>query len=222
MVAGNGSAMVYAEPAAARPQRWPIERLRSPSSFDGGRDLVAALLREPAVALLAAESEAGGIWVGSAHGSALLRRKGDQIAYQPTFGDPLRLGGGGCGSARDWLERTWNSPYPDAPFQLLDQFRSGRSGDLLVIANEGYDFRARFEIPEHREGHGSLIRIHMQTPIWSSVPVPEPPLRTTDLFPSMLHWLGVSIPDHLDGELVWKPRSPQSVVAPPREVALVD
>jgi hypothetical protein len=221
MVAGNGSAMVYAEPTAARPQRWPIQRLRGPASFDGGRDLVAALLREPAVALLAAESEAGGIWVGSAHGSALLRRRGGQIAYEPTFGDPLQLEGAWCGSARDWLERTWDSPYPDAPFQLLDQFRSGRSGDLLVIAHEGYDFRARFEIPEHREGHGSLIRVHMQTPIWSSVPAPGPPLRTTDLFPSMLHWLGVPIPENLDGELVWKPH-PHPVLASSPEVALVD
>jgi hypothetical protein len=222
MVAGNGSAMVYAEPTAARPQRWPIERLRGPDSFDGGRGLVAALLREPAVALLAAESEAGGIWVGSAHGSALLRPRGGQIAYQPTFGDPLRVGGAWCGSARDWLGRTWNHPYPDAPFQLLDQFRSGRSGDLLVIAHEGYDFRARFEIPEHREGHGSLIRAHMQTPVWSSVPAPAPPLRTADLFPSMLHWLGVPIPDHLDGQLVWKPQRAHPVLASFREVALID
>jgi type I phosphodiesterase/nucleotide pyrophosphatase len=222
MVAGNGSAMVYAEPTQSRRYRWPLERLRDPQSFGGAVDLVAALLAEPAVAVLAAESEAGGIWVGSAGGSALLRARGDRIAYEPSSGDPLRLGGAWSGSSRAWLERSWNSPYPDAPYHLLDQFRSRRSGDLLVIAHEGYDFRGRFEVPEHREGHGSLIRAHMQTPVWSSVPLPKPPLRTADLFPSMLHWLGVPIPGPLDGELVWQPHRSHPASASPREVALVE
>jgi hypothetical protein len=62
----------------------------------------------------------------------------------------------------------------------------------------------------------------MQTPIWSSVPAPAPPLRTADLFPSMLHWLGAPIPDHLDGELVWRPQQPHPVPISPRAVALVD
>jgi hypothetical protein len=222
MVAGNGSAMVYAQPTQSRRYRWPLERLRDPQSFGGAVDLVAALLAEPAVALLAAESEAGGIWVGSAGGTALLRARGDRIAYEPSSGDPLRLGGAWSGSSRAWLERSWNSPYPDAPFHLLDQFRSRRSGDLLVIAHEGYDFRGRFEVPEHREGHGSLIRAHMQTPVWSSVPLPKRPLRTADLFPSMLHWLGAPIPGPLDGELVWQPHGSQPASAAPREVALVE
>ena len=33
MVAGNGSAMVYARPGEARAGRWPIERLRRPETF---------------------------------------------------------------------------------------------------------------------------------------------------------------------------------------------
>ena len=47
----------------------------------------------------------------------------------------------------------------------------------------------------------------MQTPVWSSRPMPQPPLRTVDLFPSMLDWLGVASPPVMDGELVWSPRS---------------
>jgi hypothetical protein len=183
---------------------------------------VAALLRERAVALLAAESEEGGIWLGSDEGSAILRSHSDEIAYEPSSGDPLQLGGPWRGSLRASLARSWNGPYPDAPFHLIDQFRTRRSGDLLVIAREGYDFRARFELPEHREGHGSLIRDHMQTPVWASLPMPSDPLRTVDLFPSMLHWLGVQAPEGLDGQLVWQPRSPKAATATPREVALVD
>jgi arylsulfatase A-like enzyme len=73
-----------------------------------------------------------------------------------------------------------------------------------VVANEGYDFRRRFEIPEHRSGHGSLIKAHMHTPLWSNRPLGTVPLRTVDLFPTMLDWLGVTPPGGIDGELVWK------------------
>ena len=42
MVAGNGSAMVYARPGVPRERRWPVERLRRPDAFgverrSGGR-----------------------------------------------------------------------------------------------------------------------------------------------------------------------------------------
>jgi hypothetical protein len=207
MVAGNGSAMVYARPEEPRESRWPVEQLKRLESFDSREDLVEALLKERAVALLAAESAEGGIWVGGKGGDARLVPQGNEIEYLPLSGDPLLIGKRWSGTSREWLERTWDGPFPDAAFQLMDQFRSPRTGDLLVLAREGYDFRGRFELPEHRAGHGSLIRAHMQTPVWSSRPMPQPPLRTVDLFPSMLDWLGVASPPVMDGELVWSPRS---------------
>lgn len=206
MVAGNGSAMVYARPGESRPDRWPIERLRRPRTFGGRGDLIAALVREPAVALLAAELQSGGIWVASGDSEARLCTQGGEFVYEAISGDPLGLGSYWCGSSRESLEATWNGPFPDAPFQLMDQFRTRRSGDLLVIAREGYDFRDRYEVPEHRAGHGSLIRAHMQTPVWSSRPIPPTPLRTVDLFPAMLHWLRLPVPRGIDGEPVWLPQ----------------
>jgi Type I phosphodiesterase / nucleotide pyrophosphatase len=214
MVAGNGSAMVYARPEEPRESRWPVEQLRRLESFDSREDLVEALLKERAVALLAAESAEGGIWVGGKGGDARLVPQGDEIEYQPLSGDPLMIGKRWSGTSREWLERTWDGPFPDAAFQLMDQFRSPRTGDLLVFAREGYDFRGRFELPEHRAGHGSLIRAHMQTPVWSNRPISQPPLRTVDLFPSMLEWLGVAPPAVMDGELVWSPRSRQPHLEP--------
>jgi Type I phosphodiesterase / nucleotide pyrophosphatase len=210
MVAGNGSAMIYAQPSATRKQRWPVERLRKPDTFGSRGDCIAELLREPAVALLAAESQLGGIWVGSGKGEARICARGKEVVYEPFSGDPLELGGYWTGSLRESLEATWNGPFPDAAFQLVDQFRSRRSGDLLVIASEGYDFRGRFEVPEHKAGHGSLIRAHMQTPVWSNQATPEAPLRTVDLFPAMLGWLGVTVPQGIDGEPVWVPGSRQA------------
>lgn len=207
MVAGNGSAMVYARPGEPRTARWPVERLRLPETFGGRDDLVQALVSERSVAFVAAESEHGGVWVEGEAGSARLTARGRDVRYEPCSGDPLMVGGPRSGTHREWLEATWDGPFPDAAFHLMDQFRSHRSGDLLVVAREGYDFRARFEIPEHRAGHGSLIRAHMQTPVWSSQPIPARPLRTVDLFPAMLGWLGIDVPEGIDGEAVWLPRS---------------
>ena len=205
MVAGNGSAMIYARPGKPRSNRWPIERLGRADTFGAGKDIVAALKQEPAVAFLAAESEEGGVWIGSRKGDARLVRTDDVISYEIRSGDPLLLGCNWSASSRDWLERTWNGPFPDAVFHLFDQFRTHRSGDLLVVAPEGYDYRARFEVPEHRSGHGSMIRVHMQTPVSANQALPARTLRTVDLFPAMLDWLGVAAPENIDGDSVWKP-----------------
>jgi hypothetical protein len=220
MVAGNGSAMVYARPREPRADRWPVERLRLPDSFGTTHDLLQALVREPSVAFVAGESERGGIWIESEGGAARLTVRGSEVEYEPHSGDPLLVGGAWSATHRQWLEATWNNPFPDPAFHLMDQFRSKRSGDLLVIAREGYDFRARFELPEHRAGHGSLIRAHMQTPVWSSQPIPAAPLRTLDLFPAMLGWLGIEIPDGIDGEAVWVPCSGRRLRKPVREPVL--
>jgi hypothetical protein len=224
MVAGNGSAMVYARPNDARAGRWPVERLRLPHTFGCARDPISALLREKAVALVAAESSAGGLWIANAQGEARLWADGDLITYQPESGDPLDVGRGWIASSREWLDATWDGAFPDAPFHLLDQFRSRRSGDLLVVAREGFDFRARFEVPEHRAGHGSLIRAHMQTPVWSSHPTPLFPLRTADLFPAMLSWLGEPTPEFIDGEEVWSPEAVEQFAGSSQErhVAVLD
>jgi hypothetical protein len=204
MVAGNGSAMVYARPGEPRGARWPLERLRRPECFGAEEDLVARLLAEPGVALVAAESGEGEVLAADAKGEAAIERRNGTIRYTPRTGDPLGVGGAFAGTHREWLARSWSDPFPDAAYQLLDQFRAGRTGDLVVVANEGYDFRGRFEIPEHRSGHGSLIRAHMHTPLWSNRPLGNVPLRTIDLFPTMLEWLGVTPPSAIDGELVWR------------------
>lgn len=213
MVAGNGSAMIYARPGECRPNRWPLERLRQPDAFDSTHDLVSALAREDAVAFVAGESSTGGVHVVSRNGEALIDTAGAVITYRPLRGDPLEMGGAFSGDEREWLEASWDGAYPDAAVQLLDQIRSPRSGDLIVVAREGFDFRERYEVPEHRSGHGSMVRSHMQTPVWSSTPLPGGPLRTADLFPSMLHWLGVDAPQGIDGLPIWLPSPVERVSA---------
>jgi type I phosphodiesterase/nucleotide pyrophosphatase len=205
MIAGNGSALVYAEPGVPRATRHSLERLRSPGALGVPVDLIAQLVREEAVAFVAAEEAPGGVRVASIAGEAVVRHDGATILYRPVSGDPLELGGEARRTAAEWLEASWDTPYPDACIQLLDQFRAERTGDLVVVAREGFDFRKRFEVPEHKSGHGSLIRSHMQIPVWTSVPGPATPVRSVDLFPAMLEWLGEEVPAGIDGQPVWSP-----------------
>ena len=208
MVAGNGSAMVYAQPSTPRMSRWPLDRLRLPDTFGTGSDLIAALVKEPAVAFLAGENGSGGITVTGRDGEADVWKQDGRVHYAPRQGDVLLLGGQISASEEEWLSRSWDSPYPDAAVQLLDQFRADRTGDLVVVASEGFDLRERFEVPRHRAGHGSLIRSHMQTPLWSSEPIGQHQFRTADIFPSMPQWLGVPVPQGIDGRLTWHPGQP--------------
>lgn len=205
MVAGNAFASVYARPGVPRTRRLSMAELRRPEAFGTDQDMVAALLREPAVGFVAAEDGGGALRIASAEGEAVITRVRDAIQYTLLSGDPLRLGSSFVGDPDEWLEHTFESAHPDAAVHLLDQFSSPRGGDLVVSAREGYDFRDRYEIPEHKSGHGSLVRAHMHTPLWSNHPVPAARLRTADVFPALLDWLDVPAPRGIDGRSLWLP-----------------
>jgi hypothetical protein len=205
MVAGNAFASIYARPGVSRDNRLTMAQLRRPEAFGTDHDVVAALVREAAVGFVAAEDGDGGIRVASADGEAIITRNGEVIQYTLLSGDPLELGASFAGDRDEWLAHTFNAPYPDAAVHLLDQFTSPRAGDLVISANEGFDFRDRYEIPEHKSGHGSLIRAHMHTPLWTNHALPAAPLRTADVFPALLDWLGVAVPEGIDGRPLWQP-----------------
>lgn len=214
MVAGNAAAGVYARPGVPRQERWSLARLRMPAAFGSAHDVVAALAAEPAVAFVAGEDGQGGITLLSREGEAALVRQGGVVGYTPMTGDPLHLGQAFQGDRDAWLARTFDAAFPEAPVHLFDQFASPRAADLVVIANEGYDFRKRFERPEHKSGHGSLLRVHMQVPLWSNQPLPAAPMRTADVFPALLNWLGVEVPEGIDGRQVWRPEARTPAVEP--------
>jgi hypothetical protein len=189
MVAGNASAGIYLNPGIPRTTRVAWDVLRDPATFGTGQDLIGALLETPAVALMAAENGAGGLRVASRAGEADLTEREGMIEYLPRTGDPLEVGGPFTGDANAWLARSIAGPFPDAAVSLLDQFSSPRAADLIVAAAEGWDFRDKWESPEHKSGHGSLIAAHMLVPAWSNQPLPDRPLRTVDLYPVMRAWL---------------------------------
>src|SRR2546430_15178767 len=101
---------------------------------------------------------------------------------------------------RELLVLKRNTILPVEPRELLQLVQSARAGDLVLAAGPGADFRGPWEIPEHKAGHGSLIREHMEVPIAASVPLPNDPIRTVDVMPAMLEYLGVPLPAcDLDG-----------------------
>jgi hypothetical protein len=219
MVAGNAFASVYARPGVVRANRLTMDQLRRPEAFGTDQDMVTALVREPAVGFVAAQDADANIRVASAAGEAVITRNGDTIHYTLLSGDPLEMGASFAGDREEWLAHTFDMQYPDAAVHLLDQFSSPRGGDLVISAREGYDFRSRYEIPEHRSGHGSLIRAHMHTPLWTSHPLPAARLRTADVFPALLDWLDVPVPQGIDGRGIWQPGSAARGKSPRRALA---
>lgn len=192
MVSGNGCAHVYFRPRSGR----AVPRTGSavPS------DLVAQLLELPAVRLAAWRDGQGGVLVASGWQRGRLCEEAGEVTYEPLLGDPLELGADRLTLGdRELLARSRHTSLPDAARQLLQLFRSPRAGDLVLAAAAGSDFRGPWEIPEHRAGHGSLIADHVEVPLAASIPLPDAPIRTVDVFPAMLEALDVPVPSGLDG-----------------------
>ena len=158
------------------------------------------LLLLPGVGVGAYRDDRGGVMVARGHARARLREDAAGVTYEPLLGDPLGLGALPLSLPdRELLESSRATQFPDAPRQLLQLLSCARSGDLVLAADPGVDFRGPWELPEHRSGHGSLFAEHMLVPIAASVPLPDVALRTVDLMPTMLEILGALVPDGLDG-----------------------
>lgn len=193
MVSGNASIQLYVEPRSGR------EQPRTESEIPA--HLFERLLQIPAVRLAACRSDDGGVTIRTRDERARLMDEDGLVRYTPEEGDPLGLNEYLALDDREMLSRSRETALPDAPRQLLQLFQAARAGDIVLAAQPGTDFRGPWEIPAHRSGHGSLIAEHMEVPIASSVALPEVPIRTVDLMPTMLERLGVTAPSGvvLDG-----------------------
>ncbi len=193
MVSGNGSVQLYFEPRSGR--ETPLEESHIPQS------ILDELIAMPSVRLAAYRADGEGIVIRTRDGRALLTDADGLTRYQPEYGDPLGLGGYVARDDRELLALTRETDVPDAPRQLLQLFQTSRSGDVVLAAERGFDFRGPWEIPAHRAGHGSLIAEHMEVPIATNEALPDLPIRTVDLMPTVLECLDVPVPSGvaLDG-----------------------
>ncbi|MBI4500561.1 MAG: alkaline phosphatase family protein [Gemmatimonadetes bacterium] len=199
MVSGNGSAQVYLRPGVIRDDRWSLDAIEAGDVPLIPSDLVDFLLAIDGVALVAG-TVGNDVVVRSRDGRARLTPlDASRIRYVPETADVLHLSPRALTfSGEQWLAHSLDRPYPDAATQLMQLFRSPRTGELAVVAEPGADLRLEWEIPEHRSGHGSLTYDHMRCLLAADRPLAGP-MRTVDVFPLVVEHLGYEVPAGIDG-----------------------
>jgi hypothetical protein len=195
MVSGNAMAHVYVELDERQRPGWP----RLAPRWTALADL---LLARPSVDLLLLPHSPERCEIRSrARGAAMVEWKGDRFRYlRIGAGDPLCHRADLLGTADEVYDASVGSDYPDAIVQIATLAGSARAGDFILSAAPGHDFRLRYEPIPHRSAHGALHRDHLLVPLLASRPPARRPRRTTDVFASTLHALGIAAPAKMDGE----------------------
>jgi hypothetical protein len=134
-------------------------------------------------------------------GSAIIQSLGKWHSYRPQSGDPLGLGAVAEHGVteEEAHEITLHSDYPDALVQTARIAACARSGDVVLSAARGWDFRGRYEPIPHVSSHGALHRDHMLVPLLVNRVTNSIPRRTVDLMPSALDALGIACPPEVEG-----------------------
>jgi hypothetical protein len=188
---GNGMANVY-----FKGDGWDLGR-PDPERF---RAFAMGLLSNEAVDHVAWRTRDGWLRVTGHGGAARMREVPGGLIYVVEGTDPF--GYGPLPATMDVetaLHCTEDSAYPDAPFGLLTWARSPRSGDLLVTSRLGFDLRDWFEYQEPRGTHGGLHAQHAHVPVLCNAPLFEGPMRTVDIYPTMVELTGRTLPQGVEG-----------------------
>ncbi len=193
MVSGNSMAHIYLSDNFDWSKQFDITKYEL---------LINDLMSNEAVDILSCKNRKGEIVVISNSGKAIINDKESSIFYQPLEDDPFEYNiKEGLYSEQELLNLTFNSKYPDSIIQLLQIFKSNRCGDIVVSAKKGWDFRERFEIPEHKSSHGSLREEHMKVPIITNRKIKtNDAIRTVDLYPTVLAFIDKTLKFQTDGK----------------------
>ncbi|HNO09343.1 MAG TPA: alkaline phosphatase family protein, partial [bacterium] len=193
-VSGNGMVHIYFKNGDWRKSCFYEDIIRFPINP------VDDFLKHEAVDLVITRMQNGEARVDSRRGTGFIKEENERILYRVEGKDPFGFEVLPPSMSRnEALARTFETNYPDALVQIVQNFHSPRCGDMMLSATIGYDLRFRWENPEHKSSHGSLHREHMMTPFCWSVPITTDHVRTVDVFPSMLKILGKDIPEGVDG-----------------------
>ena len=220
MVSGNGMTHLYFKNSSNGSdwgERTPFEQLHQ-------MGVVTSVIELEGLGFVAGQSEMGDIIVQSRTGQGRISchlpdtvhenrqsrsttsKSTDALRYSYEFTgtDPLGYGVYYKNlSSREALRETYDSAYPDGIVQLWQIFNGERTGDLVVSAENGYDLRARYEIPEHHATHGALIAEHMHIPLATNYPIAEQCIRSVDVFPTVLSLCGHTVAEqYIDGRVV--------------------
>ncbi|MFH1874622.1 MAG: alkaline phosphatase family protein [Pseudomonadota bacterium] len=191
LLSGSSAAHIYLRNGDDWSHNNPFEQLEKTG-------IVQALIEKDEIDLLAGRSQESGIIIQSKKGRARILEKADgNITYHIVDQDPF-----GLDQISDNLNEQSallsfkNSAYPDGIMQIVQQFRSSRSGDLIVSASKGA------VLDGSKKGsptHGSLNKENILVPFLSSVPLRQTNLRTVDCFSIVLNLLGIKATHRVDG-----------------------
>ncbi|MCH8013447.1 MAG: alkaline phosphatase family protein [Candidatus Dadabacteria bacterium] len=192
LISGNAMANIYVKSKDG----WGRK-----STFEELVGLVDNFIERPEVDIVAGLDHKGRSRIKSTMGEAVTWLDNDgNINYQKIKGDPFNYNGMPKKmSSEEALAYSFNTEYPDALLQIIQLLESPRTGDLILSAGPGYDLRAKHENPEHRSSHGALFRDHMLVPLVMNAKVNKEFIRTVDIFPTILSFLGQPIPNNIDG-----------------------
>ncbi len=159
--------------------------------------LVHHLLDHKEIDILAGRSQEAGIIVQSKKGKArILENANNSIKYHVIDKDPFGLDKiAEKQTSQSALLAFKNSSYADAIMQIVQQFRSPRSGDLLVSAAKGAVLDGS---KKGSHTHGSLNKENMLVPLLTNFPIEQQNLRTVDCFSIILNLLGIDANHRLD------------------------
>ncbi|MFC1715123.1 alkaline phosphatase family protein [Candidatus Poribacteria bacterium] len=200
MESGNALASVYfMEPANDRSVFYG-----EITAIDRNRRFINRILSHDGIDFIAYRVDGSSLGIRNRKGETILGFGRNGCVEVTNTGDnPLgfRANGSGIPLSKS-LDLTVDTPYPDSIGQIRQLFCSGRTGDLVVSAKEGFDLREKHEWPEHKSSHGSLSKSHMEVPICANIRLNSPSCRTVDIFPTILHRLGYDVPDNIDGQII--------------------
>ena len=164
--------------------------------------IVDELANRPEIDVVCVRGRDGKIRVINDRGEALVwSDDGKLLNYKPISCDPL--GYGFSFEKIDYekaLALSINTDYPDAVLQISQLFESPRTGDVVISAKPGFDLRATHENPEHHGSHGSLYKDHALVPLIINKKVKRAYARTVDVFPTIVEYLGLEVPENVDGK----------------------
>ncbi len=192
MVSGNGMTQLYFRNGSGWKERPPWEEVDA-------LGVPEALLAVEGVDFVAGRRSDGAAVLRTSTGEATIIWRDSLCDYEYRGEDPV-----GCGpfqgfDAEKVLRLTFDSVRPDACLQVEQLSRAERAGDVFVSAKQGFDLRARWEIPEHHSTHGALNRPQMYVPVIVSHPMAADEFRTVDVFPTVLRLMGKEPAGGIDG-----------------------
>ncbi len=198
MVSGNGMTHLYFKGDHGWKGRMPVEEISRRSL------LIDELRMRPEVDVVAGQGSDGSFHIFSSRGYGAFKATATEIDYEWKHADPLGIFDNHPGRhiRMTWDEsylKTINTHYPDIFVQLIQVFRSPRTGDLIVSAKSGSDLRFKYEHPEHKASHGALCSEHMKIPLVFNYPINQKVIRSVDILPTVLTLMGKDIPAGMDG-----------------------